>query len=251
MAIFSYPTPLKDLNLEIAKGNVPGHSVVFVSGRHPSVATGGTPTTVWNNTANTYPWSVWNAGAAVLYLNSSSASDVQTLLLTGLDASYNIITKLVTLSGTTAVTTGTTTFFRLQSAIIVTDGVLGSAVGTINIHYGSIVGSIVGRIDPLASTTSMAIYTVPNGYTAFSMYGDFSVNKNNQAELAIKWRFFGGPFITVYQAEVYESFITSMPPIPGAIPAKTDLDNMVQYVDNNGSRVYSNQQLLLIDNRYL
>ena len=66
-----------------------------------------------------------------------------------------------------------------------------------------------------------------------------------------KWRFFGGPFITVYQAEVYESFITSMPPIPGAIPAKTDIDNMVQFVDNNGSRVYSNQQLLLIDNRYL
>ena len=251
MTITSYPLLPQSFALEVAKGKVTGHSVVFVSGRHPAVATGGTPTTVWNNTANTYPWSVWNAGASVLYLNSSSASDVQTLLLTGLDASYNIITKLVTLSGTTSVTTGTTLFFRLSSAVIVTDGTLGAAFGTINIRYGSAAGTIVGRIDPLASTTSMSIYTVPNGYTAFSMYGDFSVNKNNQAELAIKWRFFGGPFITVYQAEVYASFITSMPPIPGAIPAKTDIDNMVQFVDNNGSRVYSNQQLLLIDNRYL
>ena len=248
MTITSYPLLPQSFALEVAKGKVTGHSVVFVSGRHPAVATGGTPTTVWNNTANTYPWSTWNAGAATLYLNSTSASDTQTLILTGLDASYNIITKLVTLNGTTAVNTNATTFLRLNSATTITSG---SAVGTINIRYGSIAGTIIGRIDPLMSGTSMSIYTVPNGYTAFSMYGDFSVNKNNQAELAVKWRFFGLPFITVYQAEIYESFITSMPPIPGAIPAKTDIDNMVQYVDNNGSRVYSNQQLLLIDNRYL
>lgn len=248
MAITSYPTPLKDINLEIAKGNLPGHSVVFISGKHPSVSNTGTPTTVWNNTANTYPWSVWDSGAASIYLSSSSTSDTQTLLLTGLDASYNLITKLVTLTGTTAVNTGVTTFLRLNSAIIVSGT---PAVGTINLHYGSAVGSVIGRILPLATTTSMAIYTVPAGFTAFSYYGDFSVNKGNQAELAIKWRFFGLPFLTVYQTEVYEQFIISSPPIPGAIPEKTDLDNMVQAVDNAGSRVYSNQQLLLIDNRYL
>ena len=248
MAIFAYPNNLKDFNLEVAKGNLPGHSIVFISGKHPSVSVGGTPTTVWNNTANTYPWSVWDAGAAVLYLASTSASDTQSVLLTGLDASYNIVTKVVTLAGTTTVNTGATTFKRLNSAILITNGV---AVGTINIRYGSSVGTIVGIIGTSMSGTSMSIYTVPAGFTAFSTYGDFSVNKGNQAELAVKWRLFGLPFITVYQTEVHEQFITSSPPIPGAIPEKTDLDNQVQAVDNAGSRVYSNQQLLLIDNRYL
>lgn len=248
MAIFAYPNNLKDFNLEVAKGNLPGHSIVFISGKHPSVSVGGTPTTVWNNTANTYPWSVWDAGAAVLYLASTSASDTQSVLLTGLDTSYNIVTKVVSLAGTTVVNTGVTTFKRLNSAVLITNGV---AVGTISIRYGSSAGTIVGIIGAGMSGTSMSIYTVPAGFTAFSTYGDFSVNKGNQAELAVKWRFFGLPFITVYQTEVYEQFITSSPPIPGAIPEKTDLDNQVQAVDNAGSRVYSNQQLLLIDNRYL
>lgn len=248
MAIFAYPNNLKDFNLEVAKGNLPGHSIVFISGKHPSVSVGGTPTTVWNNTANTYPWSVWDAGAAAIYLVSTSASDTQQVLLTGLDASYNVITKVVTLTGTTAVNTGATTFKRLNSAIFITNGV---AVGTVNIRYGSAAGTIVGIISTGTGSTSMSIYTVPAGFTAFSTYGDFSVNKGNQAELAVKWRFFGMPFLTVYSTEVYEQFIISSPPIPGAIPEKTDLDNQVQAVDNAGSRVYSNQQLLLIDNRYL
>lgn len=248
MAIFAYPTIEKDLNLEIAKGKVPGHSVVFISGKHPSVAVGGTPTTVWNNTANTYPWSVWDAGAAAIYIASSSASDTQTVLLSGLDASYNQITKVLVLTGTTAVNTGATLFKRLNSVVVISGS---TAVGTINIRYGSSVGTIVGIIAIGMSSTSMSIYTVPAGFTAFSYYGDFSVNKGNQAELAVKWRFFGGSFITVYGTEVYEQFIVSSPAIPGAIPEKTDLDNQVQAVDNAGSRVYSNQQLLLIDNRYL
>ena len=248
MTITSYPLLPKDFALEVAKGKVAGHSIAFISGKHPSVSVGGTPTTIWNNTANTYPWSVWDAGAAAVYLASTSASDTQTVLLTGLDASYNVITTVVTLTGTTAVNTGATLFKRLNSAIIINGS---TAVGTISIKYGSSAGAIVGIISPDMSATSMSIYTVPAGFTAFSMYGDFSVNKGNQAELAVKWRFFGSPFITVYQTEVHEQFITSAPPIPGAIPEKTDLDNQVQSVDNAGSRVYSNQQLLLIDNRYL
>lgn len=248
MTITSYPPLSQSFALEVAKGKIAGHSVAFISGKHPSVSVGGTPTTVWNNTANTYPWSVWDAGAAAIYMASSSASDTQTLLLSGLDASYNPITAVVTLTGTTYVNTGATLFKRLNSAVCITNGV---TVGTVTLRYGSSGGTIVGLISTGTSSTSMSIYTVPAGFTAFSTYGDFSVNKGNQAELAVKWRFFGAPFVTVYSTEVYEQFIVSSPTIPGAIPEKTDLDNQVQSVDNAGSRVYSNQQLLLIDNRYL
>lgn len=247
MGIYSLPQTEKSFNLELAKGNVPGHSVVFFSGRHPSVSNGGTPTTVWNNTANTYPWSAWDAGADKLYMSSTNVADTCTLLISGLDASYNLQTEVVVLNGTTFVNT-TKNFLRMNSAVVISTT---PPLGTVSIRVGSSVGSIVGIIDANMSSTSMSIYTVPNGHTAFSTYGDFSCNKGNQAELAVKWRFFGGAFITVYRTEVYESFITSAPLIPGAIPAKTDLDNMVQAVDNAGSRVYSNQQLVLVDNNYL
>lgn len=247
MGIYSFPQTEKSFNFEVAKGNVPGHSVVFISGRHPSVSPSSTPTTVWNNTANTYPWSVWTAGAAKVYLNSTNAADTCSILISGLDASYNLQSEVVTLNGLTSVNT-VNNYIRMNSAVVVTPTL---PVGTVNLRYGSGAGSIIGVIDPNMSGTSMAIYTVPNGYTAFSTYGDFSCNKGNQAELAVKWRFFGGAFVTVYRTEVYESFITSAPSVPGAIPAKTDLDNMVQTVDNPGSRVYSNQQLILVDNNYL
>lgn len=248
MTIHAYPKKPESFTLDVSKGKVAGHSVVFISGKHPSVSNTGTPTTVWNNTANTYPWTIWDAGAAAIYVASSSAGATQTLLLSGLDASYNPITAIVTLNGTTYVNTGAALFKRLNSAMIISGP---AAVGTVTLRYGSAAGGIVGLITPGASSTSMSIYTVPAGHTAFSMYGDFSVNKGNQAELAVKWRFFDMPFLTVYQTEVYEQFITSSPTIPGAIPEKTDLDNMVQSVDNAGSRVYSNQQLILVDNRYL
>lgn len=241
----------KDSNfyLEVAKGTVPGHSVAFISGKAPQVDTSDVPQTVWNVQNSTYPWSVWDSGAASIFLVSSSALDTQTVLVSGLNASYAPITAIVTLTGTTPVSTGSTHFLRVNSVTMISNH--GNAVGVILVHYGSSTGTVIGRIDTGFGSTSMSIYTVPAGFTAFSTYGDFSCNKNNQAELAIKWRFFGGPFVTVYRSEVYQQVYFSSPPIPGRIPEKTDIDNMVQVVDNNGSRVYSNQQLLLIDNNYI
>lgn len=235
--------------LEVAKGKVPGHSIAFISGRAPQVDVADIPQTIWNVQNSTYPWSVWAAGAAPIFLVSTSALDTQTVLVSGLDASYLPITALVTLSGTTPVSTGATTFLRVNSALMVTNQ--GAAAGVVTVHYGTSTGTIIGQIDSGFGSTSMSIYTVPAGFTAFSTYGDFSCNKGNQAELAVKWRFFGGPFITVYRSEVYQQVFSSAPAIPGRIPEKTDIDNMVQAVDNNGSRVYSNQQLLLIDNNYI
>lgn len=234
--------------LDVAKGKIPGSSVVFLSGRNAAANTLVQPSTIWN-VGGAYPWSAWNGGANTIYLSSDSDSDDDHIIINGLDQNYNMITANVKINGTSSVNTGNTKFYRINSAYYQDNGAMN--VGTINLRVGSSTGTIVGRIDPTYGLTSMSIYTVPAGYTAFSVFGDFSVNKGEGAELNARWRFPGGGFITVYAIELYETAYSAAPLIPGAIPEKTDIDNVTRFVTSNGTRIYSNQQLLLVNNNYL
>ena len=217
--------------VDIAKGKIPGHSVAFITGR---VASFSAPSTIWN-VGGMYPWSAWNGGASTLHINSSSASDIQSIMINGLDVNFNPISELVNINGLTFVTT-TQQFRRVNSVYHFDSGSMN--VGQINVRIGSTTGTVIARIEAGIGQSSMSIYTVPAGYTAFSMWGDFSVNKNEGAELNARWRFFNSGFITVYATEVYSNSYQTNVPIPGAIPEKTDIDNIVQFVTTpNGTRV--------------
>lgn len=242
--------PWGKLNFEnnyfaISKGEVADNSVVFISGKNNQVDSATVPETVWN-VGGLYPWSAWNGGGKTLYIVSTSASDIYSVVLSGLDENYNLLVHVVTMNGTTPVNTGLVKFIRLNSAVYVDSGA--SNVGVVTIRVGATDGAIVGQMTAGQAATSMSIYTVPAGYTAFSIYGDFSCNKNENAELNARWRLFGSSFITVYATEIYQQHIVTTPPVPGAIPEKTDIDNQVALVSNNGTRVYSNQQLILVKN---
>lgn len=229
--------------IDVSAGRVPGHSIVFIAGRNRTTAIS-TPATVWEP-GGLYPWSVWDAGAGTLTVVSNNAADTAiTLLLSGLDANYNILTEVVTVDGTTTVTT-TNSFYRLNSAVNIGSK---SVTGTVTIARN---GTTVGQIIDGANNTRMSIYTVPAGHTAFTVYGDFSVSKNEAAELNAHWRFFGGVFIDVYAIQVYQMAFAANPPYPGRLPEKTDIDNRINYATANNTAVYSNQQLILIDNAYL
>lgn len=229
--------------LDVARGAVPGHSIVFISGRNRTTAITA-PATVWE-CGGLYPWSVWNAGAGVITLSSDNAADTAiTVLLNGLDANYNPLTEVVTVNGTTTVTT-TNSFIRLNSAVNIGSK---SITGTVSFYRN---GTRVCCIIDGANTSKQSIYTVPAGHTAFSVYGDFSVSKNEAAELNAHWRFYGGVFLDIYSVQIYQAAFSALVPYPGAIPEKTDIDNRIQYATANNTAVYSNQQLLLIDNTYL
>lgn len=229
----------------IAKGEVSDSSVVFLSGANLDVTAANVPATIWN-VGGAYPWSSWNGGNKTLYLVSDSASDVYQVLLNGLDSNYNPISEVVTLTGTTPVATSLSTYFRLNSAIYL-DGNAAN-IGNITIKVGSAAGTTVGLIGDTEGATSMSIYTVPAGYTAYSVYGDFSCNKGEAARLVARWKFYGASFINVYATEIYQQFIVATPPVAGAIPEKTDIDNQIHLVSTNGTRVFSNQQLILVKN---
>lgn len=230
--------PMDNMHLNIARGLVKGASVVFLAGKNEDVAVN-TNESIWLH-GGVYPWSTWDAGAARLYVASSAADVGQLILIDGLDSNFNMQSEVIALNGTTAVAT-TKSYIRLNNVINV-----GSTAftGDLTVRYGSAAGTVIGAAEAVSQMSRSSVYTVPADHTAYTVYGDFSVSASGNAQLDAHWRFFGGVFLQIYSVETSGGF-AAMPPVPGAIPAKTDIDNRVNHSTNN-LRCLSNQQLILI-----
>jgi hypothetical protein len=193
--------------MQVARGLITGASVVNIYGYQAALpnSSGATYYPVWENTtAYTYPVS-----ATTMLLWSSSGSDTNvSVLISGLDASYNQISEtLVLTNGTTGVTT-VNSYLRING-IQVTGSV--NAVGTLNIgnagktiQYAEI---IVGN-----GKSQMMVYTVPNGYTFYltrsnaysSLTGNTALNYSNyrvytQSSTGLVQILLQAPFVTSYQ----------------------------------------------------
>jgi hypothetical protein len=155
-------------DLQVPRGQVYGHSTVNIYGFQSAVTTAQIP--LWENaSAYTFPGS-----AVVMTLASSSASDTAVkILISGLDANYNMISETVTLNGTTGVNT-TNSYLRINSLITT----LGNAVGTVTAKNG---GTTYAQINIGFGRSLMSIYTVPNGYDFYlaRVAGNSSFNGNN------------------------------------------------------------------------
>ena len=160
MGVYSSATrqgAYEPFDLQVARGQVDGHSTVNIYGYQPSVGTTSIP--VWENaTAYTYP-----VAAAVMYLSGSNG-DTAKITIVGLNASYTLTTEIVTLNGTTPVAT-TNEFLRINSMFVST----GSATNPAGAVYLKNSGGTVtyAQINSGVGRTQAAIYTVPAGYTYF------------------------------------------------------------------------------------
>jgi hypothetical protein len=141
--------------LQVARGQITGHEVVNVFGYASAVST--SFVSVWeNNAAYVFP-----TVASTMVVSSSSASDtVVSVQIFGLDASYNRITEVVALNGTSDVAT-TKVYWRINNVITT----VGAAVGTVYVKNAG--GTTYAQIAIGAGKTNMSVYTVPAGYTAY------------------------------------------------------------------------------------
>lgn len=158
-------------DLQVARGQVMGHSTVNIYGYQPSVGTTSIP--VWENTtAYTYPVS-----AITMYLSGSNGDTAQVAIV-GLNASYVLISEVVTLNGTTPVATANQ-YFRINSMFVST----GSATNPAGAVYLKNSGGTVtyAQINAGVGRTQAAIYTVPAGYTYYLQRVNIytSLNGNN------------------------------------------------------------------------
>jgi len=204
--------------LQVARGLVTGASVVNIYGYQPSVGTTFIP--VWENaTTYTYPGS-----ASTMLLYSSSGSDTAvSVLINGLDASYNNLseTKVLT-NGTTGVTTANS-YLRINTITITGSN---NAVGTLYL-------SNAGKTTTYAQITAgngknqAMIYTVPNGYTFYLTRVNAYTNQvGNLSSSYCTYRVFtqnSSGLITILLQAPFGNSYTSYRVAPRAYAAKTDI----------------------------
>jgi hypothetical protein len=152
--------------LQVARGQVPYHTALSIFGYQSAIGSG-TPVTVWENTSEyTFP-----TVAAALTIVSTSASDTSALsvLISGLDSSYNMISETIVLNGTSTVTS-VNSYLRVNSVICTN----GNNVGTITFKQST---NIVAQINPTIGKSQNAWYTVPTGYSFYIRHIDVYSNE--------------------------------------------------------------------------
>lgn len=147
-------------DLQVARGQILGHSTVSIFGYQASVGTTSIP--VWENASTyTYPTS-----ASTLTMVSSSASDntSASVLINGLDANFNPLSETLFLNGTTAVTT-VNSYFRINNLTLASAGTSQTTnVGTITLKQST---NTLAQINPGIGRSQSTVYSVPAGYTFF------------------------------------------------------------------------------------
>ena len=147
----------EEFNLQVARGQITGHSTLNIYGYQPAVSTTSIP--VWENaTAYTYPVS-----ASTMYLSGTNGDTAQ-ITIVGLNAAYVEIRETVTLNGATPVAT-TKQYLRINSMFVFA----GSATNPAGVVYLKNVGGTVtyAQINTGIGRTQMALYTVPAGSTFY------------------------------------------------------------------------------------
>lgn len=132
-------------NTELVPQNIFGYA--------PTLGT--TFQTVWNGTG-TY---AFPSSAVQMDVVSTSASDTMAIVISGLDANYESIAEIITVTGTTPVTT-TQSFYRINSATILA----GSNVGNITLSNG---GTVYGYIGAGIGTTQACLFTTPADHSLY------------------------------------------------------------------------------------
>lgn len=254
--------------LELAKGDITGHSFIHKFGKAPDFdIDGGAFVTVWDgaNDALTGTGSSmlynYSATANISQLSSTAAGDTVDIEIQGLDANYDLITQIVTLNGTSAVdfsSSGTPLIrvFRMKN--------VGSTdlVGTV---FCSIGGAALTAGEPDAlneiramitighNQTLMAVYTIPNGKTGYMKSFHVSLAgaiKTSVHVFHLEVRSFGQVFQTKHTGSVLavgSSYIDYSFYIPEVLSAKSDVEIHVN-TDTNATAISACFDVILVDN---
>lgn len=252
--------PNQDFLLEVAKGNIAGHSLVNKFGFNDNV--GATLQPVTDGAVYQTP-----TAATALEVVSSDAADgvagagARTVEVQGLDANFALKTETVTMNGTTAVALANT-YTRIFRMLVKTSGTYatqstGSHVGTLTLRTSgagatwATIGLSAGNF-PIGQT-EIGCYTIPAGYTGYMISKHVSI-ESTKAPNVLWFRRenaddVAAPFDSMRLFERHQGSapeITYQPPAPAiTLPAKTDVGAMA-YLGTGSASVSIEFQILLV-----
>jgi hypothetical protein len=241
-------------DLQVARGQITMHRSFCQFGANGAV--GASLETVWvGSSLYTFP-----SSAAATTISSSSTDDAsagtgaRTVLVEGLNASYEAVSETASLNGQTGVELDNE-YLRVNKVTVLTAGSGGTSAGSIYVGTGTVStgvpAAIINRTGSSSNESESAFYTVPAGYTAYITRFTMSSSNNTANEATrfiLRIRPFGGVFgyKAIYNLPgngIYEC--EAAYPLP--VPEKSDLD--VLALTTAGSAYASTQlQILLIKN---
>lgn len=226
----------EDFNLQVARGQIPGHSTLNIYGYQPAVAQTFIP--LWENaTAYVYP-------VAATQMNLSGTNgDTATITIVGLDANYDVISESVVLNGATPVAT-TKSFLRVNG-MVVSIGSATNPAGVVTLKDLTNT-TIYAQINAGVGRTQAAIYTVPAGYTFFLSRIDIntSLNGSNHATYQNKTVSPAGVVQLTQQAPFAINYHTQRV-MPRAFAEKTDIQLMAKVNSTTGAISISQEGYLI------
>jgi len=245
--------------LDISRGLITGLSYVNKFGRADDVDTGNY-SAIWDGkrTGGDYPNADYTTPSNVgttFYISSSDNSDTQTYEVQGLDANFDPQTITVTNAGNTVtpiISGGTekwTRVFRIKNTGT-TDNAGIIFVASEDNHTSGVPddsAKIVGMISIEKNQTLMAIYTVPNGKTAYMLRNYISCGRGEDFEVEMLARSFGGVWQVKDHQHLYQMNIqNSFTPYP-KFTAKTDIKVMAKSLSTTDKPVSAGFDLILVD----
>lgn len=225
--------------LHVARGYVQGHTTFFKFGYNPVVSA--STETIWDGGGiYSYPTS-----AAPLGVVATTTTDTGSqITVVGLDADYNEVSNIVTLNGTTTVTTSAS-YLRVYRAYVSNDT---APTTNVNIRHS---GTKVAQITAGENQTLMSVYTVPAGHTLYIGRGSISTATEGTNQIVtgrLMARQFGGVFRTQAVVVMNNQFVDFNWEAPLIIPEKTDIEARAIVSKSQDNAVAATFEGILIKN---
>jgi hypothetical protein len=192
-------------DLNVSSGALsPSYKQVYKFGTNSNV--GNSVETIWQQGGlYSYPPSASTMTVSSSDVNDTSAgTGARTVLISGLDASYNEASETIILNGQTAVTT-VNSYIRVNRAIVLTAGSGGANAGNIYVGTGTVTAGVPANIYTIingdgSNQTLQAFWTIPAGYTAYIYQTNISTGTSSATPAILTTllvaRPFGGVFNT-------------------------------------------------------
>lgn len=259
LALFEYVKSANykyNYTLEIAKGNIPGSSLITKFGHNDDVDTATVPEDVWNGGgAFTAPTAARIHNIESTDINDTAAgTGARTVLIIGINSLYERTTEIVTLNGVGPVPT-VNSYYHIHLMQV-------NSSGTGNVNAGEISataqtdGTLTCLINTGEGQSESAIYLVPKGYTAYIMRIRARMN-NATANSAATVALYTFPFGKAWQIKTKMGINNSGSSFveldytdssPFIVPEKSWIKLSITSVTNNNTSVDGEYDIILVKN---
>lgn len=228
----------EDYILAVQSGRVADASIVWKFGFHTSGGT--TLETVWDG-SGLYTYHLgFGVSAKKVDVVSDNASDTVDIGIAGLDADGNEQSEIITLNGTTAVTS-VNTYSRVFRGWNDSGTEL---VGDVSVSETAVAANVLAVIHASDQQTLMALYTVPLGYTGYLIKGTTNIGSGKEATISFSMRLQDKVFRTQEKLAIYQNVLEASRPY-SKIPALTDIEVRAE-ADQINNKIGATFGILLI-----